>query len=129
LEESIRREQRERETKMNAEELMKFLDFDDITEFNQGSTHAFEEKNFFAEDIATENVAREESYCHKEELKQDESIESMLQGLSDKSSQKHTNDATQDGTIIECRKFDEAAQIKCEPLLENRTYFEEGKNS
>lgn len=48
MEESIRREYREIETKRNAEELMKFLDFEDILDFGSVSMRDFEEKNFFA---------------------------------------------------------------------------------
>jgi len=100
LEESIRRDQRERETKQNAEELIKFLDFDDITEFNSLTTQDFEEKNYFDEDIVSENVPHNESYYLQEELKQDESIQTLLKGLSESSSKKINNDSTQDGSVF-----------------------------
>ena len=48
---------------------MKFLDFDDISDFEKLSSADFEEKNFFAQDSASENVTLNESYCQKEELK------------------------------------------------------------
>lgn len=127
LEESIRREQRERETKLNAEELMKFLDFDDIQDFTQLSTQDFEEKNFISKDAATDNVYPNESYCHMEELKQEESIQSLLQGLTDKSSNKINNEATLDGTVIQCQKLSSIPLMRLEPM--ERTDFEECKNS
>ena len=84
---------------------MKFLDFDDIKDFDNLSPKDFEEKNFFAEDIISENVIQNESYCHEEELKHDESIQTLLNGLSDKSSKKMNNDATHDGTVFKCKKY------------------------
>ena len=78
MEESIRREQRERETKQNAEELMKFLDFVDIEDFNALSGQDFEEKNFFDKEHVSENVIANDCYCVEEELKQEESLQTLL---------------------------------------------------
>lgn len=106
---------------------MKFLDFDDIIDFNNLSIKDFEEKNFYAEDIASENVIENDSNCFEEELKQDESIQTMLKGLTDKSLKKHNNEATEDGTEFQCSKLQHQNSQIGTDSIESKT--EAGKNS
>ena len=107
---------------------MKFLDFVDIDDFTALSHLDFEEKNFFDSHFLSENVNQNASYCFEEELKQEESIHSLLKGLSEKSAQKQSNDYTQDGTVFQCKKFTPDSDKKLEPI-ETKTDFEEEKNS
>lgn len=62
IEESALREQKERETRENAEELLRYLDFADIKDFTKLPQGAFEEINFY--DSECDHVTEDnESFC------------------------------------------------------------------
>ena len=62
LEEKAIKDIKDRETRNNAEELLKYLEFDDIKDFSKVSYKEFEEINFFSE-CESENLTENESHC------------------------------------------------------------------
>ena len=73
LEEKTIKDMRDRETRNNAEELLRYLEFADIKDFTKVSCKDFEEINFYSEcesQIVTEN----DSSCTDEEIKYEEQI-------------------------------------------------------
>ena len=74
------KEQKERETRQHAEELLKYLEFDDIKDFRKLTTQDFEEINFFTKDQVSENVTENESSCDEQEFVIQEAIASKTKG-------------------------------------------------
>ena len=73
LEEKTLKDIKDRETRNNAEELLRYLEFADIKDFTKVSCKDFEEINFYSEcesQIVTEN----ESSSSDEEIKYEEQI-------------------------------------------------------
>ncbi len=63
IEENAYREQKERETRENAEELWKYLDFSDIKDFTQLPADAFEVVNFDIDSQCEHITEDNESLC------------------------------------------------------------------
>lgn len=64
MEETTIREHKERETRENAEELMRFLDFADIKDFDKVPFGSFQEINFFEDSDDCDHVTEDnESLC------------------------------------------------------------------
>ena len=71
IEEKTIKDLRDRETRNNAEELLRYLEFADIKDFNQVSGKDFEEINFYS-DCESQIVTENDSSCTEEELKYEE---------------------------------------------------------
>jgi hypothetical protein len=73
------KDQRDRETRNNAEELLRYLEFDDIKDFSKVTCKDFEEINFIS-DCESENLTENESLCCEMEDKYDFDIPKLLLG-------------------------------------------------
>jgi hypothetical protein len=128
LEESIKREQRERETRTFAEELTRFLDFEDVEDFMMLTPKDFEEKNFYANQENTEKVTSTESYFQEDGVKEDNSLQVLLQGLTNNSLKKHNNETTMDGSLIVKMVSQPSSSLELDQI-EVKSVCEEGKDS
>lgn len=98
------KQQREQETRQYAEELLKYLEFEDVKDFANLTDKDFTEINFFSENRVSENVTDNESYCGENDLSIEEDLTSNSRSIAILSSSK-THLQTQRQEEPPCARF------------------------